>query len=355
MNIFIIGGTGFISGHLVEMLLDAGHRVSVFTRGKSGGSARRRENLTFLIGDRRNENSLRDVVSADNFDAVFDLVAYKRQDSEIAAGIFRGKVGRFIHCSTISVYMVSNDVQCPITEEQANAPLMPFFERNPFGMHYGIDKRQCEAVLWQAHDVSEFPVSMLRPTYVCGPHDPTLRDFFWIERIRDGGPLLIPGSGDFAFQNVFVDDVARAFVSLLDHPASIGQAYNVVGEEIYSLNDYLQMLCDLLDRQPEFVHVDQEAFDGQPLGSHPRGDVFPFNTRRTAIFSLEKIKRDLYYRSTPIRDWLPRTVQWYLEKFSGHSTGFERRKDELDFIQKWQMKRQDLSPVLRNERTEGKA
>ncbi len=335
MNILIIGGTGFISGRLVEMLLQAGHRVTVFTRGRSQRSLPRHTNLDFVVGDRGKENSLRDTVAKHTFDAVYDMVAYEPQESEIAARVFRGEVGRFIHCSTISVYMVSNEVQCPITEDQDKAPLMPFFARNPFGMQYGINKRRCEEVLWKSHNERDFPVSMLRPTYVCGPQDPTLRDFFWIERICDGAPLLIPGSGDYAFQNVFVDDVARAFVSLLDHPTSVGQAYNVVGEEIFSLNDYLKLLCQILERQPEFVHVDQEIFDALPISSYPGGDVFPFNTRRTAIFSLEKIRRDLHYRSTPTREWLPKTIKWYLNEFRGHSTGYERRKQEMDFIQAW--------------------
>ena len=348
MKILIIGGTGFISGRLVDILLAAEHRVSVFTRGKSGCSAVRRRNVNYLIGDRRNESSLREAVGAQNFDAVYDMVAYDPHESEIAARVFSGKVGRFIHCSTISVYMVSNEVQCPITEDQHQAPLMPFFPRNPFGMQYGINKRKCEDVLWAEHDERTLPVSMLRPTYVCGPNDPVQRDLFWIERIRDGGPLLIPGSGDFAFQNVFVDDVARAFVTLLDHPAAVGQAYNVAGEEIYSLNDYLRMLGKILDRQPEFVHVDQEVFDAQSFSLHPRGDVFPFNTRRTAIFSLEKIKRDLGYHSTLISEWLPQTVHWYLQEFKGLSTGYERRREEIDFLRKWQQLHRDLAPAFDN-------
>lgn len=342
MRILVVGGTGFISTRLVGKLLETGHEVTVFNRGLSSNRLPESDRLAFVAGDRAKESDLVKTVAGHTFDAVFDMVAYLPAESELAVRVFRGKVGRFIHCSTVSVYMVSNEVQCPITEEQDRGPPMKFFPRNPFGMQYGIGKRKCEDILWQAHHERDFPVSMLRPTYVCGPHDPSKRDFFWIERILDGGPLLVPGSGDCAFQHVFVDDVASAFSAVLEHPDGIGQAYNVASEEIFSLNDYLRSLGSLLNHDPELVHVDQEVFDAQSFSTSPHGDVFPFNTRRTAIFSLDKIKRDLGFRSTPFRQWMPETIDWYLNACGGHSTGYERRAEEIAFARKWLEAREKL-------------
>ncbi len=339
MKILVIGGTGFISSRLVQRLLDAGHRVTLFTRGRVKSQIAKTDKLEHVYGDRTNEADLQRVFHHRTFDAVYDMVAYEPEESQLAVKVFRGKVGRFIHCSTISVYMISNEVRCPITEDQDQAPLMNFWPRNPFGMDYGIKKRQCEEVLWKAHDEKLFPVSMLRPTFVSGPQDPAKRDFFWIERILDGKPLLIPGSGDFAFQQIYVEDVAGAFTALLNFSVSVGQAYNVAAEEIFSLNDYLQALCKLLNRHPEFVHVDQEIFDRLPFSTHPQGDVFPFNTRHTAIFSLDKIKDELLYAATPFKEWMPITIDWFAKVFCGHSIGYKRRQEELAFIARWRNKR----------------
>jgi nucleoside-diphosphate-sugar epimerase len=209
---------------------------------------------------------------------------------------------------------------------------MDYWDRNPFGMQYGIDKRECERVLWDAHQDAHFPVSMLRPTFVSGPADPTARDFFWIERILDGKPLLVPGSGDCAFQQVYIEDVAQAFAALLDHPVSVGKAYNIVGKEIYSLNEYLRMLGELTGRAPTLVHVPQSDFDEQPFSTNPRGDVFPFNTRRTAVFSLERVKRDIGFRPTPVREWMAATIDWW-RKQGRHSLGYDRRTEELTLVQ----------------------
>lgn len=330
MKVFIIGGTGFISGRIVDLLLERGHNVTIFTRGRSERPFAR--SIEHLAGDRTSAASVSEAVRGRTFDAIVDMVAYDAADSRAAIEGLRGATGRFIQCSTISVYMVSDEPRCPITEDQDQLPVMEDWPRNPFGMDYGLGKRACEEVLWEAHDRGDFAVTALRPTFVSGPEDKTARDYFWIQRLLDGGPLLVPGSGDHAFQQVYVDDAARAFADAVEEDAAAGKAYNVVGEDIYSLNEYIRRTAALLDREVDLVHVEQSLFDGLPLSSHPRGDVFPFNTRRTAIFSLERIKRDLDYRSTPFEQWMQSTVAWYLDHFDADSLGYERRDEELALI-----------------------
>ena len=262
------------------------------------------------------------------------MAAYIAEQSEDAVKVFKGRVGRFIHCSTVSVYMVSNDVRCPVTEDQDKGELMPDFPRNPFGMDYGINKRKCEDVLWDAHTPGTFPVTMLRPVFVCGPGDWTRRDYFWIQRILDEKPLLVPGSGDFAFQQVYVLDAARAFCDAAESEAAAGKAYNVASEEIYSLNEYIKNISSILNKDPELVHINQQVFDSLDISYFPGADVFPFNTRRTAIFSLDKIKKHLGYKSTPFNEWMPLTIEWYRKNVKT-SFGYENRDKELEIAAGW--------------------
>lgn len=330
MNVLVIGGTGFISGRLVRKLVDRGDHVTLLTRGKTRADPDCSPER--LVADRTVPSELERALAGRTFDIVFDMVAYRPEESAAAARLLTGRVGRFIHCSTVSVYMVSEQIRCPVTEDQSRAPMMAFWDRNPFGMGYGILKRRCEDVLWKAHDPIHFPVSMLRPTFVSGPGDPAGRDFFWIERILDGGPLLVPGPGDFAFQQVFVDDVARAFVRLVETPRTVGKAYNVAGEETFTLNQYLRMLGLLLGRTPHLVHVDQAIFDALPFSLSTSGDVFPFNTRRPAVFGLDAIRRDTGYSPTPFEEWMGETIAWWQTASHGHSNGYDRRAEELEFL-----------------------
>lgn len=335
MKALVIGGTGFISSRIVQYLLERGHHIALLTRGISLNKFEFDSRVKIYRGDRNDKVLLQKIIKENKFDAVYDMIAYDLGDSSVAYETFYGKIGRFIHCSTVSVYMISDKVICPITEEQDDYEVMSYFPRNPFGMEYGIKKRECEKYLWSVHNFNSFPVTTLRPPYVCGPEDRAKRDYFWIERILDGQPLLVPGSGNFATQTVFVDDLAKVFVDLLDHPETSGNAYNVASEEIFSLNDYLLNLTRLLKKEIELIHVDQDIFDSLPFSHSEEGDVFPFNTRRTAIFNIEKIKSTIGYHSTPFNQWMYKTITWFSDENQGHSFGYEKRKDEIKFAGAW--------------------
>lgn len=334
MNILIIGGTGFISGTLVKKLLAKGNTITAFVRGKTEIKLSTTENLHYIFGDRNKDLSIAQTLSGKHFDAVYDMIAYKPEESLSAVKMFRNKIGRFIHCSTASVYMVSDEVKIPITEDQDKLPLMKNFPRNPFGMDYGINKRKCEEVLWGYHNEKSFPVSMIRPTFVSGPEDPAKRDFFWIERISDGNPLLLPGDGEYKFQQLFIEDAAEAFANIIETSVSIGEVYNAASEVVFTLNQYLNRLSDLMGKKTEKYYVDQKTFDELEFSYSNDGDVFPFNTRRDAVFSLEKIKRELNYRSTPFDAWMQKTIYWFMNKYNGHSTGYSNRYKELELIEK---------------------
>ena len=332
MKILIIGGTGFISSKLVEKLLSKGHKLTLLNRGKTKNELLNHPNLNFAFGDRNDTKILSDLASKHKFDVVYDMIAYDEKDSKTAIDAFKNRIGRFIHCSTISVYMLAKEVKLPVTEDQINLPLMKEFKRSPFGWDYGINKIKCENVLWKHHDEKSFPVSMLRPTYVSGPKDPARRDWFWIERILDGKPLLVPGDGNFIFQQVYIEDVAEAFCKVIETEKSIGEAYNVAGEESFTLNEYLLRLMKLLDKHSDVFHIDQKEFDNLAISYSPEGDVFTFNTRRDIVFSLKKIKEHLGYTTTPFDEYMKTTINWFLNEHKNHSTGYSGRDEEIKII-----------------------
>ena len=332
MNILIIGGTGFLSSRITEKLLSKGHNLTLLVRGKTKSKFVDNKNLSFIYGDRNDKKILSELTSKHKFDIVYDMIAYDEKDSKTAIDAFKNKIGRFIHCSTISVYMLAKEVKLPVTEEQINLPLMEPFHRSPFGWDYGINKIKCENVLWRNHNIRSFPVSILRPTYISGPDDPAKRDYFWIERILDGKPLLVPGDGKFKFQEVFIEDAADAFCKVIETDKSIGEAYNVAAEEVFTLNEYLEKLMQLLNRNVEIFYIDQEKFDKLEISYSIEGDVFTFNTRRDAVFSLEKIKEHLNYKTTAFNDYMSTTINWFLKDYNGQSCGYSKREEELRII-----------------------
>jgi nucleoside-diphosphate-sugar epimerase len=146
-------------------------------------------------------------------------------------------------------------------------------------------------------------------------------------------PCLYQEVGGHKFQHIYIEDCAEIFCLAIETDISIGQAYNAASEEIFTLNSYLNALGKILNREVELVHMDQVEFDKLGISSSRKGDVFPFNTRRDTVFSLDKTKADLKFRSTPFNEWMPGTIKWYLEVDKKPSVGYEYRKEELKIIE----------------------
>ena len=96
MKILVIGGSGFISSHVVRMLADRGHAVTAFTRGKSGVDPQLRQRVTWIHGDRDSRNDIDALGRGATYDVVYDMVAYEAAQSQEAARVFRGK-DRAVH------------------------------------------------------------------------------------------------------------------------------------------------------------------------------------------------------------------------------------------------------------------
>lgn len=328
MNILVVGGSGFISSKVVEFLVLDGHSVSVLNRGRTGQKGRFWSDVKPIKAERNDIERVKKLVHGKSFDAVMDFVAYDAEDARSAVKCFSGLTGHYLHCSTISVYMVSREPVCPITEDQDHFPVMDFWLENPFGMQYGIDKRACEEVFWESYREAGFPYTALRPTYVSGPGDPAARDFFWAKRILDGGPVLVPEGGKYKFHLVYVEDVAQAFVNASKFPETIGNKYNIASEEVYTLSEYLNILARTLGVAPELIPLPAEEVNSLLPKTLEYG--FPFHTYRDAYFSIEAAKQDLNFQTTPLKGWLSDTIEWFSSK---NGNGSEWRQGEIKYIQ----------------------
>src|SRR2546423_8949178 len=83
MNLLVLGGTVFLGRHVVETAIAAGHRVSVFNRGRRAvvwpGT------VEALIGDRDGDTS---ALRGRTFDAVIDCSGYRpAQITSVAAAL----------------------------------------------------------------------------------------------------------------------------------------------------------------------------------------------------------------------------------------------------------------------------
>ena len=177
-DILVIGGTRFIGRLLVQRLLQAGHRVTIATRGYAPDPFGERVNRVRV--DRRNELAMKSAFARARFDIVFDQMCYSPLDAAIAVRSFAGKVGRYVMTSTIDVYRSLGLQQAaPLAESDLAVEAQPIDTRYPWHDPrlatecYVAGKIQAEAYL--ARDGS-LPLATPRLGHVlAGPEDFTGR------------------------------------------------------------------------------------------------------------------------------------------------------------------------------------
>src|SRR5262249_36770645 len=146
-------------------------------------------------------------------------------------------------------------------EEDANQALMPEPARDSRDhgqWAYGVGKRAAEAALARARAARGLEALALRLPIVHGEtdRDGSRRLWAWLERMVDGGPVLLPEAGRQIVRFVYAGDVAEALVALamLDPWPGI-DALNLAQPNETSLRELLVRVAELAGVAPRFVSV----------------------------------------------------------------------------------------------------
>ena len=312
MRALIMGGTEFISLHLVRSLLRAGHEVTVFNRGKRG--QRLPAGVRAIVGDRKDHAGLRERLRGAHFDGVFD-VTYAPTLGEDVVALLEALEGHphVIFVSTGRVY----DHTLPI----------PYSEETPRGFDWGDYARHkiaSEDVLLDRHRRDGLPVTIVRPTHVMGPLNTRDNETFFMDRIGRGRPVLVPGHGGWLRQFGHVEDLADAMAAMLGDARAHGRAYNVTGEELITQAGLVELIAELMGRPVTLRH-----FDPALLKSFDRpGPVFGQNLvyERHAVHTTHKLRLELGIRPRyTLASGLAHTWAWY------QSAGLRERTIDFSF------------------------
>lgn len=192
-NILVIGGTRYFGKLLVQRLLQAGHRVSIATRGFASDPFGSR--IERIRVDRRNETAMRAAFAdTPGYDIVYDQMCYSPLDAAIAARVFAGKVKRYIMASTIDVYRpLLGSQEAPFAESAVKILAQTIDTRYPWHdpelacESYVMGKLQAEAYFYRD---GSLPVVTVRIGHVlAGAEDFTGRLAHYVDLVRQRAPL----------------------------------------------------------------------------------------------------------------------------------------------------------------------
>ena len=244
MRILIMGGTRFIGVYLTKILVEQGHEVVLFNRGKKPAPV---EGIKQIHGDRTDANQIQEKLANEQFDAIFDNNGRELNDTKPLADLFKDRVQHFIYMSSAGVYLKSD--QMPHIEGDAT---------DPKSRHLG--KYETESYL----QTQNLPWTSIRPTYIYGPLNYNPLESWFFDRIVAGRPIPIPGNGFHLTQLGHVKDLATAMAAVLGNQNAIGQVYNISGER-YVTFDGLAKACAMAAGKSldtiQLIHYDPKQFD----------------------------------------------------------------------------------------------
>jgi UDP-glucose 4-epimerase len=261
MKVLVTGGAGFIGSHLVERLLEEGHKVTVLDNEATG----RRENVPpavrYLKGDVAQSEDLKPAF-AEGPDAVFHVagqVSLIRSFSDPATDLrtnvqgtlgviqacLKHRVPRLLFASSMQVYGDTDVVPTP--EE---VPCRP-------ASYYGITKYAAERFVHTTAERSDLDfalrVTSFRMYNVYGPRQALDNPYqgvlgIFLGNLLRGEPLTVFGDGEQSRDFVYVSDVADAWVKALENPASYGCVFNLGSGQETSINRLADLALAALGR-----------------------------------------------------------------------------------------------------------
>lgn len=208
MRILIVGGTSFVGRALAWSAWHHGHRVTVLNRGRTESDLP--ETVEHLVGDRAGDLG---ALSGRDFDATIDVIAYRPIDVDRLADALGDRGGRHVQISSISAYRgagrdeaTEDDLELwPEDGLDLSAPVTP--------ATYGPLKAASERAALRRFGAG---VTIVRPTYVIGAHDHTLRFPYWVARARHGGEVAVPGPREARLQWIDARDLAEFTLGALE-------------------------------------------------------------------------------------------------------------------------------------------
>ena len=265
---------------------------------------------SYVAFDRTDEEQLRRALAEVKPDVLLDLACFKPVEVDSVIRNFKGD--RYVFVST-GVYPWLNGE--PAREDD----FVPLEGEPPDNLDYMEGKRWCETLIARSCD---FPWTVVRPPAIFGPADHTLRIAAYIQRVMDGGPLLVPQeSYERQAGLAWVKDIGFACALACDmRKQTTGKAYNAAFEGV-SLRDLIEAIAKVMN-VPTRMHPIPFADlppDASPYGPDPR---------RSAGYVLDRSRAELGFEPSALEDALAETLAWYRVAHPSHP-GYANRAKEL--------------------------
>lgn len=235
-TILVTGATGFIGGWIVETL-HLRNRASVRAGIKNWSSAARlgRFPINVVFCDVMDKTQIIEAMSGITHVihcAVGSGDTIVQGTENMLEAALKAKIKRFVHLSTTEVY---GNVEGRIDET------FPFHQT---GMEYADSKIEAEKACWSYFEKG-LPVTTIRPSIVYGPFG-TDWTIGIANKLKSGNWGIFEGYGDGICNLIYIADLVDGILLTIQHQNAVGEAFNFVGPNVVTWNQYFQMFNQIM-------------------------------------------------------------------------------------------------------------
>lgn len=310
----LVGGTAATGRAIIAELQAREYEVTLYNRGRFNHTLEQ-SGLKFIVGDPHFRESIQADLGGGRWDVVVATYGRVRYLAEALAG----RTSHFLAVTGTPV--CRTDFGLPLSEGDPVATA----ETAPAAMT-GIIPRiaQTESEILRLAGTGGFVATIVRYPYVYGPHSLVPMEWHVIQRARDGRRRWALTDGGLQVTGRCASANAAALLgAAIDRPdAAAGQIFHAGDERQFSLREWVEQIAEVLGHSFEFVDIPTSL---APIGTSavPMAAEFLFNQsagniatgrlRHNATLP-SKAQRLLGYRDkVDPRDWLRRTVEYWLE------------------------------------------
>ncbi len=319
--VLVTGGAGFIGSHLVDFLLDKGHKVSILddlSTGSHGNIAHCVDNpgCGFIEGTILDSDLVDKLISGAKL--VFHLAAvvgvknvveFPRKGIEVNVGgtenVLRSAASykcRVVLASSSEVYGHSRDI--PFKEDGDRVLGPTNIQRWSYAASKALDEH-----LGLTYAAEGLPVSAVRYFNAYGPRIDESGYGSVIARFMSqafkGEKLTLYGDGNQTRSFTYVSDTVEGTYLAGTHPDAVGEVFNIGSGDETSIRDLAHEICRIIGNDPAF---DFKSFEDV------YGPAFQDIYRR--VPSIEKARNLMGFEPVlSLRDGLEKTIEWAREHY----------------------------------------
>jgi UDP-glucose 4-epimerase len=265
MNVFITGGAGFIGSHLVDQLLQLGHRVVAYDNFSSGQErfieqANVSPNFILRRGDVLDLDSLTEAMEGTEF--VYHLAA----NADVRFGLEHPR--KDLEQNTIATFNVLEAMKANGLRRIAFAStgsiygepeVFPTPETAPFPVQtslYGASKLACEALIEAYCEGFGFQGYIFRFVSILGERYSHGHVFDFYKSLRENPEeLRVLGDGHQRKSYLYVQDCIEAILLAIEKAQEKVSIFNLGTDEYCEVNDSLTWILKHLGLKPKLTYT----------------------------------------------------------------------------------------------------